>query len=91
MSSEYVRKELKAVVGARTNQRGHSGAAVNLNQTLSGPGMMSRNSPPLMVPGGKPLNQADLEALGLTYELHQGMYPFWVFFVFFQISFFIAY
>ena len=71
MPSDYVRKELKAVVGARTIQRGmSSGAVINLNQTLSGIDMMNRNSPPMMVPGGKPLNQADLEALGLSYELH---------------------
>ncbi len=73
MPSDYVRKELKAVVGARTIQRGmSSGAVINLNQTLSGIDMMNRNSPPMMVPGGKPLNQADLEALGLSYELHPG-------------------
>lgn len=76
-SSEYVRKELKAVVGARTIQRGlSSGPVVNLNhalgQALSSP-MNHRTSPPMMVPGGKPLNQADLEALGLSYELPQGM------------------
>ena len=72
-SSEYVRKELKAVVGARTIQRGmSSGPAVNLNQAL-GSSPMNRSSPPMMVPGGKPLNQADLEALGLSYELPQGI------------------
>lgn len=72
MASEYVRKELKAVVGARTIQRGLSGPMVNLNQAL-GSSPMNRNSPPMMVPGGKPLNQADLEALGLSYELPQGI------------------
>lgn len=70
MASEYVRKELKAVVGARTIQRGLSGPVVNLNQAL-GSSSMNRNSPP-MIPGGKPLNQSDLEALGLSYELPQG-------------------
>lgn len=72
MASEYVRKELKAVVGARTIQRGLSGPVVNLNQAL-GSSPMNRSSPPMMVPGGKPLNQADLEALGLSYELPQGI------------------
>lgn len=71
MASEYVRKELKAVVGARTIQRGLSGPIGNLNQNL-GSGPMNHSSPPMMVPGGKPLNQADLEALGLSYELPQG-------------------
>ncbi|EFX74244.1 hypothetical protein DAPPUDRAFT_324493 [Daphnia pulex] len=67
MASEYVRKELKAVVGARTIQRGLSGPVVN-----HASGQMNHSSPPMMVPGGKPLNQADLEALGLSYELPQG-------------------
>lgn len=71
MASEYVRKELKAVVGARTIQRGLSGPVVNVNHA-SGQ-QMNHSSPPMMVPGGKPLNQADLEALGLSYELPQGI------------------
>ena len=75
MASEYVRKELKAVVGARTIQRGLSGPVVNVNQPLSS-GAMNHSSPPMMVPGGKPLNQADLEALGLSYELPQGIFIF---------------
>lgn len=70
MASEYVRKELKAVVGARTIQRGLSGPVVNVNHAS---GQMNHSSPPMMVPGGKPLNQADLEALGLSYELPQGI------------------
>lgn len=71
MTSEFVRKELKAVVGARTIHRmGVPASALGLDQAM-GPGMHNNNSPPI-VPGGKPLNQADLEALGLTYELPQG-------------------
>lgn len=88
MASEYVRKELKAVVGARTIQRGLSGPIGNLNQNL-GSGPMNHSSPPMMVPGGKPLNQADLEALGLSYELPQGIVVvFFLFcFLFFLFSF----
>jgi hypothetical protein len=72
MASENTRKELKALVGARTMQRGMSGVVINnLNQSL-GSGLMNRNSPPT-VPSGKPLNQADLEALGLSCELPQGI------------------
>ena len=75
MASENTRKELKALVGARTMQRGISGVVMNnLNQSM-GPGLMNRNSPPT-VPSGKPLNQADLEALGLSCELPQGMQTF---------------
>lgn len=71
MASENTRKELKALVGARTIQRGLSGAVINnLNQALNS-NMMTRNSPPT-VPGGKLLNQADLEALGLSCEMPQG-------------------
>ena len=73
-ASEYVRKELKAVVGARTQRSGVgiSGPIINLNQTLGANMMASRGSPPVITPGGKPLNQADLEALGLSYELQPG-------------------
>lgn len=71
-ASEYVRKELKAVVGARTQRTGIPGPVINLNQALGASLMQSRHSPPVIAPGGKPLNQADLEALGLSYELPPG-------------------
>ena len=73
-----VRKELKAVVGARSNQRlaGPALAAaqvlnVSMNQSMAATSMMNNNSSPMM-PGGQPLNQADLEAFGLSLELPQG-------------------
>ncbi|KAF5290781.1 hypothetical protein FQA39_LY14624 [Lamprigera yunnana] len=51
-TSEYVRQELRAVVGARTGQ--------TQQQTTSRP------SPQLL---GQQVNSADLEALGLTFEM----------------------
>ena len=76
MTSEFVRKELKAVVGARTIHRmagpALPGSVLNLDPAVMGSSLLNSKSPSPMVPGGKPLNQADLEALGLSYELPQG-------------------
>lgn len=66
-TSEFVRQELRAVVGARTaqaqpatSQRSLSTAAQQLQQQLG---------------------QADLESLGITFEMPSGKYcrfsPFW--------------
>merc|ERR1712135_170249 len=74
MTSEFVRKELKAVVGARTIHR-MGGPNLSLNMDpIMGSSLLNNKSPSPMVPGGKPLNQADLEALGLSYELPQSKY-----------------
>ena len=74
MASEHVRKELKAVVGARTIQRlagpAMTGPVLNLNQSIGSNAM--NNNAPLLIPGGQPLNQSDLEALGLSLELPHG-------------------
>lgn len=71
MTSEFVRKELKAVVGARTIHRmGGPNLSLNMDPVM-GSSLLNNKSPSPMVPGGKPLNQADLEALGLSYELPQ--------------------
>ena len=77
-----MRKELKAVLGTRTNQRLVAGPTqvlnVSMNQGLINNSSSNNNNNNNtaagagMMPGGQSLNQADLEAFGLSLELPQG-------------------
>lgn len=64
MPSEYVRQELRAIVGARTQQQQGQAQQLSGLHQLGGGGSSGR--------GGQSLCQADLEALGLHLEMGPG-------------------
>ncbi|XP_044727109.1 nuclear receptor coactivator 2 isoform X3 [Chrysoperla carnea] len=76
-TSEFVRQELRAVVGARTNQQGgagggsNNGGGVNQQQSQNQRGVTQQQTQQntIQLPGGQQVSAADLETLGLAYEM----------------------
>lgn len=61
-TSEFVRQELRAVVGARTGAQQNSVVTTNSQQNR-----IQQNT--MQLPGGQQVSNADLEALGLSFEM----------------------
>lgn len=76
-TSEFVRQELRAVVGARTNQQGGAGGGSNnggganqqQSQNQRGVSQQQTQQNTIQLPGGQQVSAADLETLGLAYEM----------------------